>query len=489
MAGDDPLSFGAASQVEGPSVAQEDGFGYGHGPLEDAHHLGPAGHDPLSIGDPLSAAAAAGAEPAPEPSAPQLPQQHAAAVAAVPPPMQQQQQQQQQPPQASAYPPPFERPPPRQNYPAVPAPAPPPAVGSVELRISVHSPTTLRGPTGLPGARASVERYLNRLAAHPVVARSEALRVWLESDGTLRSSPAWLALQPQTPTPVQATARLVKTLTGLQPAAPTPAEAARPPGASRDLYRLMHERLAAARGALEAAPVSPEEAKLRDDGALLEDLRETLSAAVAKADAWAAAAADLATVWGDLGAALEGLATFEGTYSSAGVQQPTAALATAARACAASRALGTGGAARLLDALQPLRDHADALPNALAALEQRRRQLLTSVTLQQDLDHVRARLQAAQLAPGTKARRVEELRRGAEALEASQAAAAGGYERLAARNASELAALGAARGAELAAALVHIAGVLRAQDEQAAAGWQATAGALPPGAPSKFYRA
>jgi hypothetical protein len=90
-----------------------------------------------------------------------------------------------------------------------------------------------------------MERYLNRLAAHPEVARSavsagagagawgapwkrlkagavprqllcaplapsraaapcpQALRVWLEADGTLRSSPAWLALRPQQPTPAQ----------------------------------------------------------------------------------------------------------------------------------------------------------------------------------------------------------------------------------------------------------------------------------------------
>jgi hypothetical protein len=52
---------------------------------------------------------------------------------------------------------------------------------------------------------------------------------------------------------------------------------------------------------------------------------------------------------------------------------------------------------------------------------------------------------------------LEDLRQQAEALEASQAAAAAEYERLAERNTAELAALKAARGAELAAAVVRAA--------------------------------
>jgi len=264
----------------------------------------------------------------------------------------------------------------------------------------------------------------------------------------------------------------------MQRAAPTPAEAARPPAASRDLYRLMHERVAAMRGVMDTAEITPAEAKLRDDGVLIEDLGETLRQAVAKADAWDKASADLATIWGDLGAALEGLATFESTYASVGAQ-PTVALSTAARAAAATKALGAGSSARLTAALQPLRDHAAALPNAVLALQRRRRQLLTSVTLKQDLEAARAKLQQAQLSPGTKGRRVEELRQQIAGLEASQAAAAAEYDRLALRNRQELASLKAARGRELAQAVAHLAGVAQEHDEQAAAGWQATAGALP----------
>ncbi|KAI8467443.1 MAG: hypothetical protein J3K34DRAFT_430665 [Monoraphidium minutum] len=338
--------------------------------------------------------------------------------------------------------------------------------------------------------RAAMERYLNRLAAHPEVARSEALRVWLEADGTLRSAPAWLALNPKAPTPAQATVRLVRTLTGMQRAAPTPAEAARPPGASRDVYRLLHERYAAMRGVMAGAEGRPEEARLRDQGALVEDLSEALRAAAGRADAWAAASGDLAAIWGDLAAALEGLSTFEATYGSVGAQ-PTVALATAARACGATKALGGDAAAALSAALQPLRDHAAAMPNAARALAARERQLLTSLTLQRDLDAARARLQQVQLSPGTKGKKLEELRQQVASLEASQASAAAEYERLAGRNADELAALKAARGGELAGAVAHLARVALSHEEQAAAGWQATTTALPTmqGGPVTAYMA
>jgi hypothetical protein len=40
----------------------------------------------------------------------------------------------------------------------------------------------------------------------------QALRVFLEADGALRSSPQWHCLKPPTLTPLQATNRLLRTL-------------------------------------------------------------------------------------------------------------------------------------------------------------------------------------------------------------------------------------------------------------------------------------
>lgn len=62
--------------------------------------------------------------------------------------------------------------------------------------------------------------------------------------------------------------------------------------------------------------------------------------------------------------------------------------------------------ASVSNALQPLRDHHAITPNVLGALHTRERQLLTVMTLRQDLEDKRARLSAAQLTPASQAKRV-----------------------------------------------------------------------------------
>jgi hypothetical protein len=63
-------------------------------------------------------------------------------------------------------------------------------------------------------------------------------------------------------------------------------------------------------------------------------------------------------------------------------------------------------AAAANSSLQPLRDHHAITPNVLAALHTRERQLLTVMTLRQDLEDKRAKLSAAQLMPASQAKRV-----------------------------------------------------------------------------------
>jgi hypothetical protein len=139
----------------------------------DAQQADAAGHaDPLSApsappadaaGEGATAADVTAAAAAPGTAVASLLYQHQeppppATAQAPPPPLQRQQQQQQQQQQQRA---PDAKAPglyPEVPKPAAalrpPAPAPQP-LGSAELRISVHSPTTLRGPTGVPGAPPS----------------------------------------------------------------------------------------------------------------------------------------------------------------------------------------------------------------------------------------------------------------------------------------------------------------------------------------------
>lgn len=63
--------------------------------------------------------------------------------------------------------------------------------------------------------RVALQRYMNRLAAHPVAKKSEALRVFLEAEGNLRTHPHWRALYPRVPTPVQVMICSAVSITGL----------------------------------------------------------------------------------------------------------------------------------------------------------------------------------------------------------------------------------------------------------------------------------
>jgi hypothetical protein len=76
------------------------------------------------------------------------------------------------------------------------------------------------------------------------------------------------------------------------------------------------------------------------------------------------------------------------------------------QACQSVSTLSASAAASLSSALQPLRDHHRITPNVLAALHTRERQLLTVMTLRQDLEDKRAKLSAAQLTPASQAKRV-----------------------------------------------------------------------------------
>jgi hypothetical protein len=77
-----------------------------------------------------------------------------------------------------------------------------------------------------------------------------------------------------------------------------------------------------------------------------------------------------------------------------------------AQAAQSASSVCSSAAASATAALQPLRDHHAITPNVLGALHTRERQLLTVMTLRQDLEDKRARLSAAQLMPASQAKRV-----------------------------------------------------------------------------------
>lgn len=86
----------------------------------------------------------------------------------------------------------------------------------------------------------------------------QALRVFLEADGNLRSNPQWRCLKPKVLTPIQATNRLVRTLVGVRKTTPTPSEVVQPATVGRDIYRLLHENVQQLRGSFKHSPLNAE---------------------------------------------------------------------------------------------------------------------------------------------------------------------------------------------------------------------------------------
>ncbi|KAF6265222.1 hypothetical protein COO60DRAFT_1697829 [Scenedesmus sp. NREL 46B-D3] len=326
--------------------------------------------------------------------------------------------------------------------------------------------------------RTALERYLNRLAAHPAAARSEALRVFLEADGNLRSNPQWRCLKPSVLTPIQATNRLLRTLVGLRKTAPAPSEVVQPAAACRDVYRLLHENIQHMRGSFKHSPLGAEEVSLRDDTVLVEDEAAALHVALSRGEAWARSARRRAALMGEAAAALEALASYEGSYVYS-QHATTAALGAAAKAMQLCGDASSHACANSSTVLQPLRDHHALTPNVMAALHGRERQLLTVMTLRQDLEDRRARLSAAQLMPASQAKKVDALRTAVGQLEVSTAAAEAEYNRQLARNKDELTALRQSRGQELSAMLAALVAVELKHEQHQAAVWQQLLQSLP----------
>lgn len=86
----------------------------------------------------------------------------------------------------------------------------------------------------------------------------QALRVFLEADGNLRSNPQWRCLKPKVLSPIKATNRLVRTLVGARKTAPTPSEVVQPAAVGRDIYRMLHENVQQIRGSFKHSPLSGE---------------------------------------------------------------------------------------------------------------------------------------------------------------------------------------------------------------------------------------
>lgn len=303
--------------------------------------------------------------------------------------------------------------------------------------------------------RAELERYLRKLAAHPVVGRGEELRTFLETEGSLQGSMPWQQLQPVRGTLLEGIGRLPRQLIGSDSSVPSTVEAQQNARNTSDLLRRFKELGERMRQEYKAPPVlGEEEARLRERRAGVEDYAEKQAAASRQAERMVKEFEEMGAVMGDLGLSLVKLGKYEeeeggkcGQYTEMGVGARSVAADARREGLAAVRhsRLARAANGQVMEALEPLHDELAMSPAVVAALREREAALLTVQSIEEDLERrrravVQAEEAAARRVGGdaAKARKVAALQNDVAALEAALTAAQQEYDRVKARNLQEL---------------------------------------------------
>ena len=297
--------------------------------------------------------------------------------------------------------------------------------------------------------RVDLEHYLRRLAQHPVVGRSDELRVFLTAEGSLASSFHWQQLQPFRGSLVEGVARLPRQLLGSDSMAPTTADAAKNPRHTNDLLRRLKEMGERMRQEYKPPTSLPEnESSLRQTTVKVEAYAEVLAQASRRAEKLLREFERSGVATGDLGLALIRLAKYEdeegdkcGDYTDIGAGAKVVAADARRVGMAAVRTsrLARSATAESVSALEPLHTELALAPAVVDAMREREAALVTVDSIRDDIAKKAAALSAAEEStdPG-KVRKSQTLRNELASLEAACDAAEAEYEKVKNRNVTEL---------------------------------------------------
>jgi len=152
--------------------------------------------------------------------------------------------------------------------------------------------------------RTALQRYLQRLAGHPVIGRSDELKLFLEAPGELSANFQWQGLLPPATTVLEGTAKFSLQLIGRESKVVDPVAAAAPAARSKDLMRAMKEAAQGLRGSTAGQEVSTDESDLRRAKEVAEEMRESLVATSRAAERVVDKLDRVGAISGDLGLAL-----------------------------------------------------------------------------------------------------------------------------------------------------------------------------------------
>ncbi|MQL80686.1 hypothetical protein Taro_013139 [Colocasia esculenta] len=293
--------------------------------------------------------------------------------------------------------------------------------------------------------RSALEKYLRRLAAHPVIGKSEELRVFLQAQGKL-------------PLPVttdvasrmlDGAVRLPKQLFGEAGAGyVAPQEVVQPAKGGRDLLRIFKElKQSVTNDWGGVKPLAVEEDKeFLERKEKMQDLEQQLSTASQQAEALVKAQQDIGETMGELGLAFIKLTKFEteeAVYNSQRIRAADARrIATAA--VKASRFYRESNA-QTVKHLDTLHEYLGLLLAVHGAFSDRSSALLTVQTLLSDLSSLHMRAEKLETASSkifgadkARIRKMEELKETIRVTEDAKIVALREYERIKENNRNEL---------------------------------------------------
>ncbi|XP_006828139.2 sorting nexin 2A [Amborella trichopoda] len=292
--------------------------------------------------------------------------------------------------------------------------------------------------------RLALEKYLTKLASHPVIKKSEELRVFLQVQGKL-PLPSTTDMASRM---LDGAVKLPKQLFGESVSAITAQEAVQPAKGGRDLLRIFKElkQSVANDWGGSKPPVVEEDKEFMEKKEKLRDLEQQLSAASQQAEGLVKAQQDIGETMGELGLAFIKLAKFETEEAVYNSQRTRAADAkrVATAAVKASRFYREANA-QTVKHLDTLHEYLGLMQAVHTAFADRSNALLTVQTLLSELSSLRSRVEKLEAASSkifggdkTRNKKMEELKETIRVTEEAKDCAIKEYERIKENNRNEL---------------------------------------------------
>ncbi|OIT26955.1 PREDICTED: sorting nexin 2B-like [Nicotiana attenuata] len=295
--------------------------------------------------------------------------------------------------------------------------------------------------------RAALEKYLRRLAAHPVIRRSEELRMFLEANGKLplvRTTDVASRM-------LDGAVKLPKQMFGAETVVGGMVdvnEVAQPAKGGRDLLRIFKELKQSVTydwGGVKP-PLVEEDKELLEKKEKLQDFEQQLSNVSQQAEALVKAQQDIGETMGQMGLAFVKLTKFETEQAVYDSQRTRAAdMKNVATAAVKSSRLYRELNAQTVKHLDKLHEYLGVMLAVNNAFSDRSSALLTVQTLLSELSSLNSRIEKLEAASSkifggdrSRIRKIEELKETLRVTEDAKSSAVREYEQIKENNKNEL---------------------------------------------------